>query len=126
MDTWTSSSAAAAWWTSSARGISEVLIDQVFWNPCFSVMFFGYIGLLEMKGLRNVASKFRNEFVTSVTGSWTVWPLAHLVNFRFVPVGSAGTLHQLDPDWLQLLPLDNCQPRRQRGEEDGVTDSANG
>ena len=85
MDTWTSSSAAAAWWTSSARGISEVLIDQVFWNPCFSVMFFGYIGLLEMKGLRNVAGKFRNEFVTSVTGSWTVWPLAHLVNFRFVP-----------------------------------------
>ena len=67
--------------------VSKVLIDQVFWNPCFSVMFFGYIGLLEMKGLRNVAGKFRNEFVTSVTGSWTVWPLAHLVNFRFVPVG---------------------------------------
>ena len=71
--------------TSSHIVILKVLIDQTIWTCCFSVLFFSYTGALEMRGLRHVWRKVRRETLTQMTGSWTVWPLAHTVNFRFVP-----------------------------------------
>ena len=62
-----------------------VFCIQVLWNPCFGVMFFAYIGMLEAKGIQYVIDKTRNDLVNAVTGSWKVWPLAHTINFRFVP-----------------------------------------
>jgi len=64
---------------------SKVFIDQVLWNPCFGVMFFSYVALLEAKGIGYVVDKVQNELLTSVMGSWKVWPLAHAINFRFIP-----------------------------------------
>jgi len=64
---------------------AKVFIDQVLWNPIFGVMFFGYVALLEAKGLGYVIDKTKNELLTQVTGSWKVWPLAHTINFRYVP-----------------------------------------
>ena len=43
---------------------SKVFIDQVLWNPCFGVMFFSYVALLEAKGLQYVVDKTRNELLT--------------------------------------------------------------
>ena len=57
----------------------------MLWNPIFGIMFFGYIGALEARGIQYVIDKTKNDLLTSVTGSWTVWPLAHTINFRFVP-----------------------------------------
>ena len=71
--------------TSAAAVFTKVFIDQVLWNPCFGVMFFGYIGALEGKGIQYVIDKTKNDLVNAVTGSWKVWPLAHTINFRFVP-----------------------------------------
>jgi len=64
---------------------TKVFIDQVLWNPIFGVMFFSYVALLEAKGLGYVIDKTKNELLTQVTGSWKVWPLAHTINFRFIP-----------------------------------------
>jgi len=36
---------------------SKVFIDQVLWNPIFGIMFFGYIGALEAKGIGYVIDK---------------------------------------------------------------------
>jgi protein Mpv17 len=70
----------------NARAVfSKVFIDQVLWNPIFGVMFFTYIGALELKGIPHIVSKVQNDLITAVTGSWKVWPLAHAINFRFVP-----------------------------------------
>ena len=63
----------------------KVAIDQLFWNPCFSVLFFGYTGALEMKGAAHVLHKIEAEGLNQVTGSWRVWPIAHAINFRLVP-----------------------------------------
>jgi len=71
--------------TSAKIVFTKVFIDQVLWNPCFGVMFFGYIGALEGKGIQYVIDKTKNDLVNAVTGSWKVWPLAHTINFRFVP-----------------------------------------
>ena len=42
-------------------------------------------GMLEAKGIQYVIDKTRNDLINAVTGSWKVWPLAHTINFRFVP-----------------------------------------
>tara|TARA_B100000524_G_C23518447_1_gene323235 strand:+ start:51 stop:320 length:270 start_codon:yes stop_codon:yes gene_type:complete len=57
----------------------------VLWNPIFGIMFFSYVAMLELKGVGYVVDKVQNELWTSVSGSWRVWPLAHLINFRFIP-----------------------------------------
>ena len=71
--------------TSAKVVFSKVFIDQVLWNPIFGIMFFSYVALLELKGLGFVIEKTKKELITSVTGSWTVWPVAHAINFRFIP-----------------------------------------
>jgi len=64
---------------------TKVFIDQVLWNPIFGVMFFSYVAALEQKGVPYVVDKVRKELLTQVTGSWKVWPIAHTINFRFIP-----------------------------------------
>jgi len=71
--------------TTAAAVASKVFIDQVIWNPIFGVMFFGYVAALECKGLPFVVEKIKKELWTQVTGSWKVWPIAHTINFRFIP-----------------------------------------
>jgi protein Mpv17 len=64
---------------------SKVFIDQVLWNPIFGIMFFSYVAAFELKGFDYVKDKVQNELLVQVTGSWKVWPLAHAINFRFIP-----------------------------------------
>jgi len=71
--------------TSAKVVFTKVFIDQVLWNPIFGIMFFCYLGILELKGIGYVIDKTKNDLFNAVTGSWTVWPLAHTINFRFVP-----------------------------------------
>jgi len=71
--------------TSAKVVFSKVFIDQVLWNPIFGIMFFGYVAATELMGLGYVIDKTKNELFTQVTGSWKVWPIAHAINFRFIP-----------------------------------------
>ena len=71
--------------TSAYIVVTKVAIDQLFWCPCFSVLFFGYTGALEMKGVANAVEKIKAESLNQVLGSWHVWPAAHAMNFRLVP-----------------------------------------
>lgn len=71
--------------TGAGAVASKVFIDQVLWNPIFGVMFFSYIGILEGSGIQGTITKIKRDLITQVTGSWTVWPLAHAINFKFIP-----------------------------------------
>jgi len=71
--------------TSAKVVFTKVFIDQVLWNPIFGIMFFGYVAATELKGIGYVIDKTKNELLTQVTGSWKVWPVAHAINFRFIP-----------------------------------------
>lgn len=71
--------------TGAAQVASKVAIDQIIWNPIFGVMFFGYMGLFEGAGLDGTVKKIKRDLMKQVTGSWTVWPIAHAINFRFIP-----------------------------------------
>ena len=71
--------------TGAMQVFSKVGIDQVLWNPIFGVMFFSYMGFTNGDGPAAVAAKVKRDLMTQVTGSWTVWPIAHAINFRFIP-----------------------------------------
>lgn len=64
---------------------AKVAIDQLLWNPIFGCMFFGYMGLTAGSTPPEVVDRIKNNLWASVKGSWTVWPVAHAINFRFIP-----------------------------------------
>ena len=48
-------------------------IDQLLWNPIFGLMFFSYLGVAEGKSFSDIQAKIKNDLMTAVVGSWTVW-----------------------------------------------------
>mmetsp|Transcript_6133 Transcript_6133/g.3683 ORF Transcript_6133/g.3683 Transcript_6133/m.3683 type:complete len:184 (+) Transcript_6133:97-648(+) len=64
---------------------SKVVIDQVFWNPIFGCMFFGFLNFAEGKSMADLTQKLNQDLKTAVMGSWAVWVPAHTVNFAFIP-----------------------------------------
>ncbi|KAL3790561.1 hypothetical protein ACHAWO_013946 [Cyclotella atomus] len=64
---------------------SKVAIDQIIWCPIFMSVFFTYLGLMNGDSLNVIGNKIKNDLLTACQGSWKVWPLVHLINFRFVP-----------------------------------------
>lgn len=63
---------------------AKVGIDQVLWNPIFSVVFFTYLGVADGKGQAEIVKKIETDLPTAVMGSWAYWVPAHTVNFRFI------------------------------------------
>lgn len=71
--------------TSPLKVASKVVVDQVFWAPIFTALFFSYLGFAEGKSVDDVVTKIKNDTWTGVTTSWKFWPLAHTINFAFIP-----------------------------------------
>ena len=63
----------------------QVVIDQVFWAPIFTLIFFTWIGITSGASPSEIATKIKSDLIQGVVGSWTVWPLAHTINFKYVP-----------------------------------------
>lgn len=71
--------------TSPIKVASKVAIDQVLWAPIFTAIFFSYLGFAERKPVEDIVAKVKNDTWTGVTTSWKFWPLAHAINFGFIP-----------------------------------------
>jgi protein Mpv17 len=71
--------------TAALTVATKVFIDQVIWNPIFGIMFFSYMGAAEGLNACAIKTRIEKNLLASVKGSWTVWPVAHAINFRFVP-----------------------------------------
>lgn len=70
--------------TDAVPVFSKVAIDQLFWCPIFMSVFFTYLGLVNGDSLATIGTKVRNDLLTACQGSWKVWPLVHVINFKFV------------------------------------------
>eukprot|EP00904_Undaria_pinnatifida_P007047 jgi/Undpi1/3472/HiC_scaffold_16.g06844.m1 len=71
--------------TAAVTVIQKVVIDQLFWAPIFTLIFFTWIGITSGASPSEIANKVKSDLIQGVVGSWTVWPLAHTINFKFVP-----------------------------------------
>ena len=71
--------------TDAVPVFTKVAVDQLFWCPIFMSVFFTYLGLVNGDSLNTIGNKIKNDLLTACQGSWKVWPLVHLINFKFVP-----------------------------------------
>jgi protein Mpv17 len=65
--------------------VSKVALDQLLWAPIFTAIFLGYTSLLSGASTEETVKKIKADTFTGVRASWSVWPVAHAINFRFVP-----------------------------------------
>lgn len=64
--------------------ISKMVLDQLIWAPMFSCVFFTFVRTLEGHPEAALAT-IQSELVATIVANYAVWPLAHIINFRFVP-----------------------------------------
>ena len=64
---------------------TKVMVDQILWNPIFGCMFFSYLTLYDGGSVAQAVVRIQQSLATQVTGSWSFWGPAHIVNFRYVP-----------------------------------------
>mmetsp|Transcript_15182 Transcript_15182/g.32563 ORF Transcript_15182/g.32563 Transcript_15182/m.32563 type:complete len:195 (-) Transcript_15182:585-1169(-) len=70
--------------TSAAAVATKTAIDQVLWAPIFTSVFFGTMKALDNK-TDEIVPEIENKLWPTMKVNWTVWPLAHVINFRFIP-----------------------------------------
>jgi protein Mpv17 len=64
---------------------SKVALDQVLMAPCMTSMFFASMALLEGSRGSSVANTVKSKLKPTLLANWTVWPIAHVINFALVP-----------------------------------------
>lgn len=64
--------------------LMKTALDQVVYASVGTVLFFTVITLLEGRP-HAVAAVVQAKFWPTLIANYAIWPLAHLVNFRFVP-----------------------------------------
>ena len=66
--------------------LAKTAIDQCIWAPVMTCVFLAFLTSLEgHPDIATITSVIQTKLVPIMLANFTVWPLAHLVNFRFVP-----------------------------------------
>uniref|UniRef100_A0A7S0ZE12 Uncharacterized protein n=1 Tax=Timspurckia oligopyrenoides TaxID=708627 RepID=A0A7S0ZE12_9RHOD len=70
--------------TSAAAVATKTIIDQTLFAPIFTSVFFGSMKALDGKA-DEIVPEIENKLWPTMKVNWTVWPIAHIINFRFIP-----------------------------------------
>ncbi|KAI0735409.1 hypothetical protein C8Q76DRAFT_611041 [Earliella scabrosa] len=60
--------------------------DQLFMAPIGLVLFIGSMGMMEGRDSRHIAQRYKDLYKPALLANWQVWPLAQLINFRYMPL----------------------------------------
>ncbi|EFJ42510.1 hypothetical protein VOLCADRAFT_107206 [Volvox carteri f. nagariensis] len=67
--------------------LQKVLVDQLTYGPVCNVLFMSFATLvLEGKPFSFVRQKIAKDYPGVQLNGWRLWPLAALINYRFVPL----------------------------------------
>ncbi|GMH40905.1 hypothetical protein BSKO_08809 [Bryopsis sp. KO-2023] len=70
--------------TSAKAIVAKTAMDQLIWGPCITCGFFTFIRIVEGHP-GQIIPTIQAELIPTVLASYALWPLAHLINFRFIP-----------------------------------------
>lgn len=71
----------------SLKALSKrVVADQLFMAPMGLVVFIGSMGIMEGRNTNKIREKYNDILVPALFANWKVWPLAQLINFRYMPL----------------------------------------
>lgn len=54
--------------------------------PIGLAIFLGSMGFMEGRSFKQIGQKYNDLYSTALIANWQVWPIAQLVNFRFMPL----------------------------------------
>jgi len=64
----------------------RVASDQLVMAPLGIVMFLGGMGVMEGRSREQIGEKYRDLYKPALLANWKVWPVAQLINFRYMPL----------------------------------------
>jgi len=71
----------------SFRALSKrVAADQLIMAPIGLVIFVGSMGVMERRSASQIREKYADMFAPALLTNWKVWPIAQMINFRYMPL----------------------------------------
>ena len=64
--------------------VTKMLLDQLIWSPINTCIFFASLAAME-GNMASIPGILDEKLVPTVLAGYMLWPLAHLINFKFVP-----------------------------------------
>ncbi|KAF8845397.1 hypothetical protein BDN67DRAFT_919911 [Paxillus ammoniavirescens] len=71
----------------SLKALSKrVAADQFVMAPLGLAIFVGSIGIMEGRSTNQIREKYADMYATALLTNWKIWPIAQLINFRYMPL----------------------------------------
>ena len=70
--------------TATATIVTKMLADQLLWSPINVCIFYASLAMME-GNVANISSILDEKLLPTVLAGYALWPLAHLINFKFIP-----------------------------------------
>jgi len=104
----------------SIAGLTKrVSSDQLLMAPTGLAMFLASMGLMEGRDAEHIHRKFKDLYGQAIIANWQVWPLAQLVNFRFMPLAYRVPFQSTcGVFWTLYLSLLNSAENEQQDRRD--------
>jgi len=64
--------------------VTKMVLDQALWAPLNTLIFYSYLSAAT-GALAGLPVVLQTKLVPTILAGYALWPLAHIINFRFVP-----------------------------------------
>ncbi|TCD70055.1 hypothetical protein EIP91_005036 [Steccherinum ochraceum] len=99
----------------------RVAADQLFMAPIGLTLFLGSMGIMEGRDTAHIRGKFKDLYLPLIVTNWQVWPVAQLINFRYMPLAyrvpfqsSCGVF------WTLYLSIANSKEAQKQDHQDAI------
>jgi len=104
----------------------RVSSDQLLMAPIGLAIFLTSMGVMEGRDTQHIRGKFKDIYGQAIIANWQVWPLAQLINFRFMPLAYRVPFQSTcGVFWTLYLSLLNSVENAQQDRPDS-TDNTSG
>ncbi|KII93324.1 hypothetical protein PLICRDRAFT_171099 [Plicaturopsis crispa FD-325 SS-3] len=106
----------------SLRALGKRLAcDQIAMAPLGIAVFIGTMGVLEGNDVAHIRQRYSDIFLPALLTNWKVWPLAQLVNFRYMPLAYRVPFSQTcGVFWTVYLSILNSKEDQKQDRTDAI------
>ena len=70
---------------SPGNAMRKMTVDQSILAPVFLVLFYGAVGIVERRTIKQISDKIYEEFYPNMVVNYKVWPAVQFLNFYLFP-----------------------------------------
>ncbi|KAI0343916.1 hypothetical protein BDW22DRAFT_1355142 [Trametopsis cervina] len=97
----------------------RVAADQLLMAPIGLALFLGSMGIMEGRDKNHIKEKYRDLYAPLIKANWQVWPMAQLINFRFMPLAYRVPFQSTcGVFWTLYLSIANSQENQSEDHKD--------